>query len=272
MDNGFSNESEIDEQFSAGIFIYVPQIKFRLANMQVREEIKRITAFLQDHVGNRVPVIGISGGIDSAVTLMLLKEAFPDRQIRAIFMPDSQTPQADYGDVQELQKVSGVEIRTVLIDSPVNAFKALLNVESKQALGNIKSRTRMIILYHEANVNNGIVVGTTNRSEFVVGYYTKFGDGGCDIEPIMHLLKREVRELASALNVPKDIMMKKPSAGLWESQTDESELGMTYEELDDTIVALFDQKREEKGLRFNRVMELYTGSEHKRRMPVSMLE
>ncbi len=240
--------------------------------MQVRKDIEQITAFLKEHIGAKTPVIGISGGIDSALTLMLLKEAFPDRKIRAFFMPDSNTPQSDYEDVKALEKASGVDIETIGIESAVNAFKVLLGITSKEALGNIKSRIRMIILYYQSNVSNGMVVGTTNRSEYVVGYYTKYGDGGCDIEPIIHLLKREVREMASALDVPKSIITKSPSAGLWESQTDESELGMSYENLDDIIVEMFDKGQKRGDSRYNRVKELYSYSEHKRRMPVSMLK
>ena len=211
--------------------------------MQVRKEIEKITAFLQNEMGNRTPVLAISGGIDSALALMLLKQAFPERNILAYFMPDSITPKVDYRDVEALGFASGINIKTLNIDPVVSSFSTLLGVTSKEALGNIKSRTRMVILFYLANVNNGMVVGTTNRSEYTVGYYTKYGDGACDIEPIMHLLKRDVRELAAELNVPKSIIDKKPSAGLWESQTDESELGMTYEELDDIIVTLFDRKQ-----------------------------
>ncbi len=238
--------------------------------MQVRKEIEKITVFLQNEMGNRTPVLAISGGIDSALALMLLKQAFPERNILAYFMPDSITPKVDYRDVEALGFASGINIKTLNIDPVVSSFSTLLGVTSKEALGNIKSRTRMVILFYLANVNNGMVVGTTNRSEYTVGYYTKYGDGACDIEPIMHLLKRDVRELAAELNVPKSIIDKKPSAGLWESQTDESELGMTYEELDDIIVALFDRKQEAVDPKQQRVMGLYMGSEHKRRMPVSM--
>lgn len=240
--------------------------------MQVRKEIEQITAFLKEQIGEKTPVLGISGGIDSALTLMLLKEAFPDRKIKAFFMPDSTTPESDYEDVKALQEASGVDIETIRIESVVKVFRELLGIKSKEALGNIKSRTRMIILYYQSNISQGIVVGTTNRSEYIVGYYTKYGDGGCDVEPIIHLLKREVKEMASALNVPKNIISKKPSAGLWESQTDESELGMTYDELDDVIVEMFDRKQTREDSRSIRVKELYSFSEHKRRMPVSMLK
>lgn len=240
--------------------------------MQVRKEIERITVFLKNHMGDKTPVVGVSGGIDSALTLMLLKEAFPDREIKAFFMPDGKTPHTDYRDVEALGKASGTKIESIGIEAAVNAFKNMLKVDSREALGNIKSRTRMIILYYQANISNGMVVGTTNRSEYVVGYYTKYGDGACDIEPIMHLLKREVREMASELNVPKTIISKKPSAGLWEAQTDESDLGMTYEDLDDMIVAMAQGKAKKDDPRASRVMVLHQSSEHKRRMPVSMME
>lgn len=240
--------------------------------MQVRKEIERITAFLQDQLGDKTPVIAVSGGIDSALSLMLLRNAFPDREIKAYFLPDIITPKSDYDDVKSLEERSGVTIETIPIEKVVAAFSDILGVKSPEALGNIKSRTRMIILYYQSNVRNGMVIGTTNRSEYLVGYYTKFGDGACDIEPIMHLLKSEVREMASELNVPQTIISKKPSAGLWEQQTDESELGMSYDDLDRIIVAIYDQKAEIKGEKITRFTELHRSSEHKRRMPVSMMK
>lgn len=235
--------------------------------MQVQVEIDNITSFLQREIGSRNAVVGVSGGIDSALTLMLVARTFPEERIKAFFLPDGNTPESDYRDVDDLAKASGVHIGTINIQPMVDAFRTTLKVEGREALGNIKSRTRMISLYYQSNTNNGMVVGTTNRSEYIVGYYTKFGDGACDIEPIMHLLKRDVREMAHALNVPESIMNKKPSAGLWASQTDESELGMTYDELDQAIVEIFDHGSEEKNPVYDRVRELYRNSSHKRRTP-----
>lgn len=240
--------------------------------MQAQIEITEITSLLTSQISDMTPVIGVSGGIDSAVTLMLLARAFPKDKIRAYFLPDDGTPESDYRDVRELSRVSGVHIETVNIQPMVNSFRTTLGVEKKEALGNIKSRVRMVTLYYYSNISRGIVVGTTNRSEYVVGYYTKFGDGACDIEPIMHLLKREVRELARALNVPQSIIEKQPSAGLWESQTDENELGMSYDELDSIIEDIFDHDSKNPDPKYERVRELYRNSSHKRGGPKSKME
>lgn len=239
--------------------------------MQVQNEITKIVDFLRINTSGKTPIIGVSGGIDSAVTLMLLARAFSPGKIKAFFMPDQGTAKSDYDDVAALSQASGVDIPTINIQPMVDAFRETLGVDSPTALGNIKSRTRMITLYYHSNISNGIVVGTTNRSEYVVGYYTKFGDGACDIEPIMHLLKSEIRGLASVLNVPQTIIDKKPSAGLWASQTDEAELGITYDRLDQIIVEIFDQKLEKSGPDYERVRSLNENSMHKRVSPKSMI-
>lgn len=239
--------------------------------MQVENLVTDIMALMKDQISDRTPVIGVSGGIDSALTLMLLSKTFPPEKIKAYFLPDKTTPERDYRDVEDLEKASKVKIHTINIQPMIDSFRTTLEVESKEALGNIKSRVRMISLYYYANIHNGIVVGTTNRSEYIVGYYTKFGDGACDIEPIMHLLKREVRELSGKMNVPKSIIEKDPSAGLWEAQTDEGELGMSYEELDSIIVDIFDKNSQSSDPRYHKVRELYRNSSHKRRGPASMV-
>ncbi len=242
---------------------------FRLAFMQAHKEITEIAAFIRQQIGDRTPVIAISGGIDSALTLMLLRKVYPAEKIMAFFLPDDRTPEKDYMDVEALSKVSGVKIHTINIQPMVASFQKTLEVSQKEALGNIKSRVRMITLYYHSNLYGGMVVGTTNRSEYVVGYYTKFGDGACDVEPILHLLKRDVRELSRALNVPDSIISKEPSAGLWESQTDESELGMSYDVLDQIIEDIFDRGSQSSDPLYEKVRELYRNSAHKRRGPIS---
>lgn len=242
---------------------------FRLAFMQAQKEITEIVAFLKQQIGDRMPVIAVSGGIDSALTLMLLRKAYPAEKIMAFFLPDDKTPERDYRDVEELSRKSGVKIQTINIQPMVTSFQETLEVSQKEALGNIKSRVRMITLYYHSNLYGGMVVGTTNRSEYMVGYYTKFGDGACDIEPIIHLLKRDVRELSRVLNVPESILSKEPSAGLWESQTDEQELGMSYDDLDQIIEDIFDHGSQSSDPLYERVRELYRNSSHKRRDPIS---
>ncbi len=131
------------------------------------------------------------------------------------------------------------------------------------ALGNIKPRLRMLVLYFYANLRNYLVVGTGNRSELAVGYFTKYGDGGVDILPLGNLVKRQVRELASFLGVPEEIIKKPPSAGLWEGQTDEGELGITYELLDAYLLSggVPPEVKE-------KIEAMKKRSEHKRRMPL----
>ncbi|MEM0158399.1 MAG: NAD+ synthase [Thermoplasmataceae archaeon] len=234
-------------------------------------ELDRIANFLKRNLGNKPAVIGVSGGIDSALTLTILSNFVPKDKIYAFFMPDASTPGSDYRDVEELEKSSGVLIRHVNIERIVKQFVDVLNASDKKLIGNIKSRVRMIILYYHANLTQGLVVGTTNKSEFLTGYFTKYGDGACDIEPIMHLYKWEVRKLSAYLGVPKSIIEKSPSAGLWESQTDEEELGMTYDKLDRILIDL-EQGNPDTDREAIRVLEMYHNTDHKRRMPISILD
>ncbi|WP_162509135.1 NAD(+) synthase [Thermogymnomonas acidicola] len=129
----------------------------------------------------------------------------------------------------------------------------------------------MVVLYYYANTDGGIVVGTTNRTEYLTGYYTKYGDGACDIEPIMHLYKHQVREMASYLGgVPRRIIEKKPTAGLWEGQTDEDELGITYDRLDRILEDLFDLRIGTLTEEHRRIRAMYEETKHKREMPRSL--
>ncbi|HLH85917.1 MAG TPA: NAD+ synthase [Thermoplasmataceae archaeon] len=234
-------------------------------------ELDRIANFLKRNLGNKPAVIGVSGGIDSALTLTILSNFLPKEKIHAFFLPDGSTPGKDYRDVEELEKSTGVLIRILSIERMVKQFVEALNATDKKLIGNIKSRVRMIVLYYQANLTGGLVVGTTNKSEYLTGYFTKYGDGACDIEPIMHLYKWEVRKLSTYLGVPKSILEKSPSAGLWQSQTDEEELGMPYDKLD-RILRDLEQGNPDTDREAIRVLEMYHNTEHKRRMPVSILD
>ncbi len=234
------------------------------------KNLEEITSFLSASLAGKKAVVGISGGIDSATVLMLLSKILDSDSIIAVFMPDEGTPEADYSDIKELSRVSGVRIDTVSIQPMVEAFTATLKASDPKPIGNIKSRVRMITLYYHSNVNNALVVGTTNKSENLIGYFTKYGDGGCDIEPIIDLYKWEVRELAKELNVPIAIREKKPSAGLWAGQYDENEMGMSYEELDSILADLFEYGKGQISEKHTRVYRMYLNSEHKRRMPLKM--
>jgi NAD+ synthase len=240
--------------------------------MDFSSELEKISHFITGKLAGKDAVVGVSGGVDSALVLSILAKTLPKEKIHAIFLPDSSTPKTDSEDVKKLSDALGIEIRTINIGSVAESFRALLSIEDKSAMGNVKSRTRMIILYYFANIHRGMVIGTTNRTEYLIGYYTKFGDGACDIEPIMHLYKHDVWDFASYMKVPESIVKKKPSAGLWEGQTDEDEIGMTYSDLDKVLEDVFDLKIRSLTDKHKMVEELHAKSDHKRKLPEFMEE
>ena len=240
-------------------------------SVQYAEPVEKIRAFLKSHLSNKQAIVGISGGVDSALVLKLLSISINHERIKAFFLPDGKPQMNDEADVVNLSRFTGVSIETVNMHEIVSAFVRILGIQDTKALGNVKSRIRMIILYYYANISNGMVIGTTNKSEYYTGYYTKFGDGGCDIEPILHLTKTDVWDMSRILGVPESIIHKPPSAGLWEGQRDEEELGLKYVDIDMALRKLIDGNTEPSNDAEKRVSELIGASEHKRRPPVSML-
>jgi len=188
----------------------------------------QIKAFL----GDKKAIIGLSGGIDSSVVAYLCAEAIGKENVIGLHMPyKSQGTE----DSVLIEKSLGIESVLINIGPIVDTFPIIASDNDKLVKGNIMARIRMVLLYQYANAYNGMVMGTTNKAEAEIGYYTKYGDGAVDVEPIADLYKREVRELAVILGVPERIIKKAPSAGLWDGQTDESELGVTYDELDEIL-------------------------------------
>jgi len=211
-------------------------------------------------------IFGLSGGVDSAVVSLLCKTAFPDNSLA--FMLPCHSIKEDIEDAVSFAEKFNIMYRIVKLSDhydelvkEFNKVKLAKTVDSNRgrtALANIKPRLRMTTLYYFANLLNYLVVGTGNKSERMVGYFTKYGDGGVDIAPLGNLLKTEVRELAVYLGVPQEIIDKPPSAGLWKGQTDEAEMGITYEDLD---ACLSGQKSMAK------VDLMIKMSEHKRKLP-----
>ena len=204
-------------------------------------EIDRITTFIQSvyqNAGAKNIVIGVSGGVDSAVCLNLCVRAIGAKNVIAIHMPTGTTPECDTTHVyQECARV-GVIPTTRVISGLVGAFASKVGKPGigKETMGNLAARCRMVLLYTYANKYNGVVCGTGNRTEYFLGYTTKWGDNAADFYPILHLLKTEVWAMAKELGVLEEIIAKKPSAGLWEGQTDEGEIGLCYYEIDREIV------------------------------------
>jgi NAD+ synthase len=181
-------------------------------------------------------VIGLSGGIDSAVTSNLAVEALGSENVLGIHLPEEgATSPKDSRDSEIIANSLGINFKNIDISGIINCFISEIPDEmgkNPPVVGNLKSRIRMCLLYYYANSFNKMVVGTGNKSEIMLGYFTKYGDGGVDLEPIGDLYKTEVFELAKLLSIPEHIINKKPSAGLWSGQTDENELGLPYEIID----------------------------------------
>ncbi len=181
--------------------------------------------------------IGISGGIDSAVVACLLAKT--GANVQGIALPSANMPKVDIAQAQELADSINCPLLitpiTTTYDAFVQSMQPLFNDQAERQnviSGNVQARLRMIALYAHAQSHNHIVVGTDNAAEWYMGYFTKFGDGGADILPLVHLTKAQVYDLARYLNVPQSIINKAPSAGLWIGQTDEDEMGVTYAEID----------------------------------------
>ena len=181
-------------------------------------------------------VLGMSGGIDSSVVAVLCQRALPQGTL-GLIMPCHSNPQ-DEEHALAVAKKSSIATETVILDSVFDALLKVLPDDNTNPTGsrllqaNLKARLRMLTLYYFANRLQYMVVGASNRSELTTGYFTKYGDGGVDILPIGKLVKKQVRELAGFLGVPREIIDKPPSAGLWPGQTDEDDLGFSYDELD----------------------------------------
>ncbi len=190
-------------------------------------------------VGAKGLVLGVSGGLDSAVCMRLCARAVGNDRVLALLMPEKDSPKDDLEDSKRLCKLEGVKFKVVDITGPIEAYKKAIGGKiDKKSLANIKARCRMVVLYHYANSEWRLVVGTSNKSEMLFGYFTKFGDGAADLEPIGDLYKTEVRQLAKKMGIPASVVKKAPSAGLWKGQTDEGEMGITYERLDAILLGI----------------------------------
>ncbi|RLJ05781.1 MAG: NAD(+) synthetase [Candidatus Aenigmatarchaeota archaeon] len=211
-------------------------------------------------------VIGMSGGVDSSLAAVLCKKALGDNLL-GILMPCHSNP-SDLEHAKIVAEKFGIPTQTVDLTEIYDKLLKTLPDGNQIAKANLKPRLRMLALYYFANKLGYLVAGTGNKTEIMVGYFTKYGDGGVDIEPIGGLYKTQVRELAKELGIPEEIITKPPSAGLWEGQTDEGEMGITYEELDKILQAL--EKGDTEGLdpeKVEKVKQMIQKSEHKRKPP-----
>ena len=181
-------------------------------------------------------VVGLSGGIDSTLIAYLACESVGCDNVFGIIMPSATTPTEDKIHGIEIAQSLGMKYAEITIDSILDEYLSLTQLkEDNLAIGNLKARIRMSIIYYYANAKNYLVSGTGNKSEILIGYFTKHGDGACDMEPIGDLYKTEVYKLSEFLNIQEEIINKPPRAGLWANQTDEEEIGMSYDLLDQIL-------------------------------------
>lgn len=239
---------------------------FMEININPKETTEKIAQFLKEEFAKRqkkTAVLGISGGVDSAVSLFLCQKAGLD--VFALSLPCGG------------RGIEGKDLietcRTIDIGPIVDKISQELGDLDKQSKGNIAARIRMVIQYNFAKKLNGLVIGTENLSEYYLGYFTLFGDQACDISPIAGLLKKQVYQLAEYLKVPNWVIEKAPTAGLWDGQTDEGELGFTYEDADKVIFwhlinkCLFEEIEEKSGIPkeiSNKILKRISETEYKR--------
>lgn len=239
-----------------------------------------IKEFIKTYVknsGKKKVVIGLSGGIDSSVVAILCKETLGEENVLCIFLPDETTPKVDIKHQEELVKKFYLNKIEIDITQAVKQFMKLgLDKISELTLANIKARVRMIILYKYANETDSLVCGSSNKSELLVGYFTKYGDGGVDFLPVGDLYKTQVYQLAKFLKIPNEIISKTPSAGLLTGQTDEKDLKMSYKTLDKILVGL-EQRIEVSEIandlkipksEVERIRKMRVKSQHKRCSPL----
>jgi NAD+ synthase len=236
---------------------------------------ERISNWIKEKVqkaGAEGVVVGLSGGVDSSAVACLAKMAMKDKVLGLIMPCHSDPSDEHYADL--MAKKLNMRKERVVLDSVYDRLLETLPSAGKLTLANLKPRLRMTTLYYFANHLNYLVAGTGNKSEILIGYFTKYGDGACDILPLGDLLKTQVRELAVSLGIPDEIIKRTPSAGLWKEQTDEGEIGLSYSDLDRIILAIESGKTDSlaPGM-LARVKELKKSSEHKRSpVPVFKLE
>jgi NAD+ synthase len=249
-----------------------------MRKLNYQNEIEKITEFIKQQLnkaGFTKLIVGLSGGIDSSVTAALCVKAIGKENVLGVMLPYKKSHPDSLEHAKQVAEQLGIKYEIVDISPMVDAYfeNYALDVDILRK-GNRIARERMCVLYDLSAKYKALVAGTGNRSEIMVGYCTQYGDSACAFEPIGHLYKTEVLKLAKILNLPDFVIIKKPTADLWEDQTDEDEMGITYKELDEILYQMLDQKIEYEDLiaasskeKVDKVKRMIQLSEFKRNTP-----
>ncbi|MGB8952147.1 MAG: NAD+ synthase [Candidatus Aminicenantales bacterium] len=239
---------------------------------------KILTTFIRDELakfGFKKGILGLSGGLDSSVCAYLAVKALGPKNVIGLIMPYGNAFSEDVKDAQEVAEILKIRVKVIDISPMVDAYFERFPTPNRIVRGNKMARERMSILYDCSAREKALILGTSNKTELLIGYGTIHGDTACAINPMGDLYKTQVRQMAQHLKIPKRIQKKLPTAGLWKDQTDEGEIGMSYTELDEILFRLVDQReaREEviaQGYRkenVEKIISLIKNSEFKRKLP-----
>jgi len=240
--------------------------------------VKILTTFIREELakaGFAKGIVGLSGGLDSSVCAFLAAKALGPKNVLGLIMPYGRKFGADMDDARDVARILKIRSHVVDIAPMVDAYFAAHHSDDRVRIGNKMARERMSVLYDFSAQENALILGTSNKTELLIGYGTVHGDMACAVNPLGDLYKTQVRQLAAELGVPGKIRTKLPTAGLWAGQTDEGELGMTYAEIDQILYALVDDRESRaeviargfKKEKVDRILARIKASEFKRQMP-----
>ena len=248
-------------------------------DLNLKEVHSELVEFLRENfkkAGFSKAVLGLSGGIDSALVAYLLRDALGKENILAIMMPYKSSNPDSLNHAKLVVEDLGINSKTIEITDMIDAYFKNEKEATSLRMGNKMARERMSILFDYSSKENALVVGTSNKTEIYLGYSTQFGDSACALNPIGDLYKTNIWDLSRYLKIPNELIEKKPSADLWEGQTDEQEMGLTYKEADQVLYRMLEENKtveEVLAEGFNKdlvdnIVRRMNRSEYKRRMPL----
>ncbi|WP_336177738.1 NAD+ synthase [Fusobacterium polymorphum] len=248
-------------------------------DLNLKEVHSELVEFLRESfkkAGFSKAVLGLSGGIDSALVAYLLRDALGKENVLAIMMPYKSSNPDSLNHAKLVVEDLGINSKTIEITDMIDAYFKNEEEVTSLRMGNKMARERMSILFDYSSKENALVVGTSNKTEIYLGYSTQFGDSACALNPIGDLYKTNIWDLSRYLKIPNELIEKKPSADLWEGQTDEQEMGLTYKEADQVLYRMLEENNKVEEVLaegFNKdlvdnILRRMNRSEYKRRMPL----